>query len=132
MISSRTMVSALIGLVLMFTTSVRAADAGITGTWKWTTTGQNNQTRETVVKLKQEGDKITGVYVGRNNTETPITDGTIKDNEVSFKVVRKMQDREFVTVYTGKLEGDTIKGKVKMGSGDQARERDWEAKRVKE
>src|SRR5207247_2240543 len=54
-----------------------ATGADATGTWKWTATF-NGQTRDSTLKLKQEGDKLTGVYVGgQSNTETPIEDGKI-------------------------------------------------------
>src|SRR5262245_59791 len=45
-----------------------AADA--TGTWKWTAT-RGGQSIEATAKLKQEGEKLTGVYVGgQSNTES--------------------------------------------------------------
>jgi hypothetical protein len=101
-----------------------------TGTWKWTSTFNNN-TIESTLKLKQEGDKLTGVYVGRNNTESPIEEGTIKDNHVSFKIVREVNGNKFTMKYSGTLSGDTIKGKTSFDRDGQAQERDWEAKRQK-
>ena len=87
----------------------RAADP--TGTWKWTTTF-NNQTRESTVKLKLEGDKLTGVYVGgQSNTETPIEEASLKGDTVSFKVTRERNGQKFTTKYSGTLKEDTITGK---------------------
>jgi hypothetical protein len=98
-----------------------------TGTWKWTV-GNNN--REVTLKLKLDGDKLTGSMPGRNNQETKIEDASFKDGEISFKVTRKNnQGQEIVTTYTGKVEGDTIKGKIKRGDAEA---RDWEAKRAKD
>ena len=102
----------------------------VTGTWKWTMAGQNGQQRESTLKLKQDGEKLTGALMGRNNQETEIADGKVKDGQVSFKVTRKFNDQEVTTSYSGKLEGDTIKGKIERGGGGTPR--DWEAKRVKE
>lgn len=80
------------------------------------------------LKLKLEGDKLTGAMVGRNGQETAIEDGTFKDGEVSFKVTRERQGNKVTTKYTGKVSGDTIKGKA----GREGQEgRDWEAKRAK-
>ncbi len=108
--------------------SAWAEDA--TGTWKWTVTFNNN-TREGTAKLKQEGEKLTGTYIGgQNNTETPIEEGTVKDNVVSFKVVREFNGNKFTIKYSGTLSGDTIKGKTEFGT-DQVQSRDWEAKRQK-
>jgi hypothetical protein len=111
----------------------KPAAGNATGTWKWMTT-QQGQERENVLKLKQDGDKLTGALVGRNNRETEITDGKVKDGEVSFKVTRTQQGREMTTTYTAKLEGDTLKGKIETPGrdGGAPRSRDWEAKRVKE
>jgi len=117
-----------VGLVVSFTaTSARAADA--TGTWKWSFTGQNGQTRETTLKLKQDGEKLTGTISGRNNTETDIEDGKVKDGEVSFKVTREFNGNKFVQMYHGKVEGDSIKGKVEFERNGEKQSRDWEAKK---
>jgi hypothetical protein len=108
--------------------SARAADDA-TGTWKWSSTFNNN-TIESTLKLKQEGEKLTGTYVGRGNTESPVEEGTIKDNTVNFKVVREFNGNKFTMKYSGTLSGDTIKGKISFDGG-QIEPRDWEAKRQK-
>ncbi len=106
----------------------RADDkANPTGTWKWTVSIQG-QDREMTLKLKLEGDKLTGAMVGRNNQETAIEDGQFKDGEVSFKVTRERQGNKVTTKYSGKVSGDTIKGKIER-EGQEGR--DWEAKRAK-
>ena len=120
------------GLVLglMFSgarANTKAADA--TGTWKWTVTTQNGQTFEPVLKLKQEGEKLTGTISGRNNNDIEIKDGKVKDGEVSFKVVRERNGQTFTQEYKGKLEGDTIKGKIEFERNGEKQSRDWEAKR---
>jgi len=103
-----------------------AADAS--GTWKWTT-NFNGQTRDSTLKLKQEGDKLTGVYVGgQSNTETPIEDAKISGDTVSFKVTRERNGQKATTKYTGTLKDDTITGKSER-DGQEARE--WVAKRQK-
>src|SRR6185295_5313356 len=83
----------------------RGADkADPNGTWKWKFT-VNGQDRDVTLKLKLDGDKLTGKISGRNNTETDIEEASFKDNEVSFSVTRERD---------GKTES-----------------RDWEAKREK-
>lgn len=99
------------------------------GTWKWSVT-RNNQTRESTLKLKLEGDKLTGAMV-REDKETPIEEATYKDGEVSFKVTRERNGQKFTVKYTGKVSGDTIKGKTEFERDGQAQSRDWEAKRAK-
>lgn len=105
----------------------------VDGTWTWSFTTQNGQTFESRAKLKQEGEKLTGVIISRNNRETEIKDGKINDKgEVSFNVTRERQGQTMTQKYTGKLEGDTIKGKVERQRDGESRSTDWEAKRVKE
>ena len=112
-----------------FVSSAQGADDP-TGTWKWSTTFGDN-TIESTLKVKLEGDKLTGVYVGRNNTESPISDGTFKDNVLKFNVVREFNGNKFTIKYSGTLSGDTIKGKSEFERDGQAQSRDFEAKRQK-
>ena len=119
------LVVAFVGLV----GQVRAADkADPTGTWKWTVKF-NDQTREMSVKLKLEGDKLTGAVPGRDGKDTPIADGKFKDGEVSFTVTREREGRKMTSKYTGKVSGDTLKGKIEFTREGQTQSRDWEAKR---
>jgi len=104
--------------------------ADATGTWKWTVTTQNGQTFEPVLKLKQEGEKLTGTISGRaGGNDVEIQDGKFKDDEVSFKVVRERNGQTFTQMYKGKVEGDTIKGKIEFERNGEKQSRDWEAKR---
>jgi hypothetical protein len=106
-----------------------AADAS--GTWKWTASF-NGQTRDSTLKLKQEGDKLTGVYVGgQSNTETPIEDASIKGDTVSFKVTRERNGQKLTTKYSGTLKDDTITGKSERERDGQTQSSDWVAKRQK-
>lgn len=122
----------LTAVVLALVGSARAEDkAGPSGTWKWSVE-INGQTRETTLKLKAEGEKVTGTISGRNNMETKIEDGTFKGGEVSFTVTRERNGQKFTTKYKGKVDGDTIKGKAESERDGQTQSRDWEAKRAKD
>lgn len=120
--------AAVVALVTLV--GVAHAEDKVTGTWKWTVTFGNN-TREQTLKLKLEGDKLTGAMLGRNNQETKIEDATFKDGEISFKVTRERNGQKFTTKYSGKVEGDTIKGKFETERDGQTQKMDWEAKRDK-
>jgi len=100
-----------------------------TGTWKWTVKF-NEQSREMTLKLKLEGDKLTGALVGREGRETPIQDGKLKDREISFKVVREREGRKMTSTYSGKVGRNTIKGKIEFERDGQTQSRDWQAKRA--
>ncbi len=100
-----------------------------TGTWKWSFETQSGQTMQSTLKLKLADDKLSGALVGRDGTETPIKDASLKENQISFTVVRERNGQQMTSKYTGKIAGDTIKGKIETERDGQTRTRDWEAKR---
>jgi hypothetical protein len=122
-------------LALGFVSSLQAADA--TGTWFWTQAarGGGADTKITI-KLKVDGEKLTGTITqpgrgGAAATDTAITDGKVKGDEISFSVVRDFGGNTMTTKYNGKVTADAIKGKVERpgrGGGDPTTT-DWEAKR---
>jgi hypothetical protein len=103
-----------------------ADDAKPEGTWKWTFE-RNGEKVETTLKLKLEGDKLTGTITGRDGKETPIEEATFKDGEVKFQVTRERDGNKIAVKYSGKISGDTIAGKSEAGE----RSRDWKAERSK-
>lgn len=113
---------------LVLAPTAQAADP--TGTWKWSTTF-NNQTRETTLKLKLEDGKLTGAILGRNDQETPIEDAKIDGDKISFSVTRGRGEQKFTSKYSGTVSGDTIKGTIESpGRDGQTRSREWEAKKA--
>jgi len=118
-------------LIIALGIGARAADdkkIDPAGTWKWSFTGQNGQSRETTLKLKVDGDKLTGTISGRGG-ETAIQEAKLKGDEISFQVTRENNGNKFTTKYNGKISGDTIKGKTEFERNGQPQSRDWEAKR---
>ena len=111
----------------------KESKAKVDGTWKWSFQTQNGETRESTAKLKQEGDKVTGTVTGRQGNDTEIKDGKLdKDGTLTFTVTREFNGNTMTAKYHGKVEGDTIKGKIETKRGDgESREREWEAKRAK-
>ena len=103
-----------------------------TGTWKWTVTFNQREWTQTL-KLKLEGEKLMGAVVGRNAQETKIEDAKYKDGELSFSVTRERNGQKMTSNYSGKVSGDTIKGKIEgPGRDGKTTTRDWEAKRAEE
>ncbi len=122
----------LASLALALTVGAANGDktANPTGTWKWTFEMQGGQTIDLSVKLKLEGDKLTGTFIGRDGTETAIQEAQFKHDEVSFTVVRERDGQKMTFKYAGKLAGDTLTGKVETERDGQTRSRDWLAKRA--
>ena len=106
---------------------VRAAE-NASGDWKWSITTQNGDTFDSTAKLKQDGEKLTGSVTGRFG-ETEISDGSVKGDQVNFKLKRERDGQTFVIKYSGKLAADTIKGKIEFERDGNTTSRDWEAKR---
>ena len=127
-LKSITQLAACLVLALGFTASAEEKKTDLTGTWKSSYTNQDGQVRESTIKLKAEGDKLTGTVSGRNNDAT-IEQGTIKGDEVSFQVTREFNGNKVVIKYSGKVSGDTIKGKSESQRDGQPVTRDWVAKK---
>lgn len=102
--------------------------ASATGTWKWVLVTDDGESIDLTLKLKQEGDKLAGVVVMGDN-EVPISDGLIKENQVSLKITREKDGKTQTAKFQGKLEGDSIKGKIDSDWSGQNRTHDWNAKR---
>jgi hypothetical protein len=123
-------------IVVSFSGLANAADdkVNVAGTWEWTTQRQDQEQKH-AIKLKQDGSKVTGVYVPPRGDEVELKDVKLEGNTISFAVTRTIQNQERTVKYNGKVEGDTIKGKSEMPprqEGGEARARDWEAKKAKE
>jgi hypothetical protein len=106
-----------------------------TGTWTWSTLGRNGSPdRKSTLKLKLEGDKVTGTLSapGRDGQiiVVAVSQGKLKGDEISFEVSREFQGNKFTAKYNGKISGDSIKGKLETERNGQTQSRNWEAKRV--
>jgi hypothetical protein len=106
-----------------------------TGDWTWTFAGRDGgEGRKTTLKLKLEGEKVTGKMItpgrqGGEPRETEIQEAKLTGDELTFKITREFGGNSFTQTYTGKISGDTIKGKIEFERGGETRSRDWEAKR---
>jgi len=100
-------------------------DPNAAGDWKWSLAGQKG---DTILNLKQEGEKLTGSYTNEFG-KAEITEGSLKDGDISFKVNRELNGHPFIIRYSGKLSGDKITGKCEFDVNGGTRALKWEAKR---
>src|SRR5580765_531278 len=112
-------------LLSMFVASARAEDKA-TGTWKWTQSFGGNDI-QTVLKLKQDGDQVTGTISGFQGNEDKIEDGKVDGDKVTFKVTRDFGGNKMITTYTCTISGESLKGKAETVIA-----RDFDAKKSKE
>jgi hypothetical protein len=97
----------LCALLALFTLS--CSSGGINGKWIAQLPGRDGQTRETTFNFKAEGNKLTGTVSGRQGAETPISDGEINGDDISFTVTANFRGNEVKVLYKGKLAGKEIK-----------------------
>ena len=113
----------------MFAAITAVLAAHVDGKWVAQVPGQGGQTREVTFTFKAEGEKLTGTVTGRQG-DTPISDGTVKGDDISFTQTFEAQGNTIKVVYTGKVSGDEIKMTRKREGGEQPAT-EFTAKRVK-
>lgn len=119
-------------LVVLLAAAAWAADANATGKWTWTVKFGDNEVMQSV-ELKQDGEKLTGTFTGRNNSKSEVKDGKIdKDGNLSFYVTREINGEEIKINYKGKLkDADHIEGKASLNLNGEDRTFDWNPVRAK-
>lgn len=122
-------------LLCALTFGLMAAD--ITGKWTSEQPGRNGgPARVTTYNIKASGSTFTGTMEapgrGGDPTSTPLTDGKIDGNNISFKVTRNMGGQDMTTEYKGTIDGDTITVKYMQPgrNGGDAQERTMTLKKA--
>jgi len=90
----------------------------VTGKWVAEVPGRDGQTREVVINLKAEGEKLTGTVSGRQG-DNQISEGQIKGDELSFTVTQNFRGEDVKVSYKGKVAGDEIKFTRTFGGGNR-------------
>jgi autotransporter translocation and assembly factor TamB len=102
--------------------------ADVTGKWTAQVPGRGGQTRETTFNFKAEGDKLTGTMSSQQG-EVPISDGTVKGDDIAFSVKISGGGGDIKINFKGKVAGDEIKFTRTREGADQGQE--FTAKRAK-
>jgi hypothetical protein len=110
--------------------NAKAVASNANGNWNTALILNDGNRIEGTLKLKQEGDKLTGATV-RNETETQLQDGKIVGDEIAFNVIRERDGRKVTAKYKGKITGDTVKGKVESDWSGDWQTLEWEGTRAK-
>ena len=105
-----------------------AAAADIAGIWKAVVETPNG-TMESTLDLKVAGTKLTGTVTSAQMPATPISDGKVDGDNLSFVVKRDGPNGQFVINYQGTVSGDDMKLKIEIPQFD--RSFDMVAKRAK-
>ena len=102
----------------------------VTGKWTYTLDVSLDTALDFIAEFKQEGENVTG-SVTVQEMKTAIEKGRFKAGQLTFEIPREYGGVKFMSRYSGKLAGDTIKGKILSGTAPVERTYVWSAKREK-
>jgi hypothetical protein len=106
---------ALIVLALFLTPARPAVAASFAGTWKLSVENPNGVTTP-ILKLKQEGEKLTGTIAGRDGRETPVAEVTVNGNALQFTFRIEREGQTLKRTVKATIDGDKIKGVIEGGT----------------
>lgn len=124
----------LVATLAMLPALAAAPAAGIDGKWLATVDGGPQGPIDLTFDLKAEGEKLTGAMsMAMMPAPTPISEGTVKGEDVSFKLSLNFMEGAppLVISYTGKLKGDELSMKSVLDMGQGPTESVFVAKRTK-
>jgi hypothetical protein len=118
-------------LALLALCVISAVAADVSGKWVAQIPGRDGATMERVFTFKVNGATLTGT-ISTQRGEQEISEGKVAGDEISFVVVRKVQEREMKTTYKGKVSGNEIKFTSTMPGrdGGEGRTQEFTAKRA--
>jgi hypothetical protein len=100
-----------------------------TGTWNMSVE-VNGKKQEFTLKLKLDGDKLTGAMVGKNGKESVLQNAKYKDGDMSFTIVRDEVGKKMPITVTAIAVGETMSGMADFTLDGQEQNISWEAKRA--
>lgn len=110
---TKILVMAVVAFSFMLAT---AWGADIAGTWKGEMAGMGGQPMEITFTFEVDGSEFTGTSAAMGN-ESPISEGKIDGDDISFVVKVDMMGNEMEINYKGKIVGEEIKLTMEMDMG---------------
>jgi hypothetical protein len=118
--------------VLGFCGLASAADDKVDPVGSWKCEYEiGGQPRTSTLTIKKDGDKLVGTMDWPDQKDAKLKDVKLKDGELTFSAERVLGDNKFNVEYKLKVDGDKLKGKGAVVTGDEKREFDFEGKREK-
>ena len=105
-------IGALALAALLVPAHVGAQGTNVTGEWLFNVTTDQGGGTPTIT-FKQDGEKLTGKYVGQLGS-ADLT-GTVKGNAIKFSFTIDAQGQQAPVNYEGTVEKNTMKGKLDIG-----------------
>jgi hypothetical protein len=102
----------LVAAPLLASAPLLAQGNNVTGEWLFNVTTDQGSGTPTIT-FKQEGEKLTGKYVGQlGNADLT---GTVKGSAIHFTFNIDAQGQQAPVTYDGTVEKNTMKGKLDIG-----------------
>jgi predicted Ser/Thr protein kinase len=121
-------------------TTVNRVEVGgaIAGRWSWTVAGQAGSSGGKVtLSLNYRGSELVGSVsapgqLPGSGADLTLSELSFKDDILTFSLTRILQGYRIVNRFSGRLEGNVIRGTIEAhGRNGQMSRREWEAQRVK-
>jgi hypothetical protein len=106
------LMSALLVVVAASVPATAAAQSNVAGDWEITITSPLG-TRTTAISLKQEGEKLTGMFKSQAG-ELPV-EGSLTGSDLKLAFTINFQGQPMPVTMTGSVDGASIKGKTDYG-----------------
>jgi len=103
----RRMKRTFLGLLALLSLSFVAAAASADGKWTAEIPGRGGNTQTTTFTLKSSGAGLEG-SVANQRGDTPISDGKVEGDNISFNQKMSFNGNDIVIHYKGVVKGDTI------------------------
>jgi hypothetical protein len=109
--------SLFLAITALFCLTFLAAAADVNGKWTAEVPGRNG-TQTNTFTFKASGATVEGSLTTQRG-DSPIAEGKLDGDTLTFTVTRTTQRGEMKSTYTGKVKGDSIEFTVDSGRGPQ-------------
>lgn len=102
-------------LVFMTAAAAPAAPADVAGAWAMSYVTKDGVKMASTLTLKVEGDTVTGT-ISSPRGSVPLNEASVKGDDIAFAIERVGFGDRIRIEYTGKVKGDTMALKMKVGA----------------
>jgi SAM-dependent methyltransferase len=103
--------------------------ANIAGLWRWNVKTPGGE-RDYTLNVTQKFQEISG-HVRAQTRESPISDGLLKGDQMSFRVRDEIAGQNVTMQFQGHIRGDMIDGSAEVKGGPFEGTHPWTAKRTR-
>ena len=102
----------------------------LAGRWLWDFTMPDGTTTTPRLRLRIEGENLTGTTNYRPESDAPVTNLVFDGTRLRFQVIRQRDGQNIVTTYSGTVTSNAITGKIESNWAGETETFDWNALRA--